>query len=72
MLGRGQSERVGIVMEYIESNLRNSIKKDSRILNRKNQILIAKQIASGMNFLHSLNPSILVNEKNIFFWKKGN
>ena len=54
-------DRVGIVMEFICSNLRNYIENDSRLREIDNQIKISKQISSGMNFLHSLNPFVLVN-----------
>ena len=48
-------------MEFICSNLRNYIENDSRLRDIDNQIRISKQISSGMNFLHSLNPFVLVN-----------
>ena len=47
-------------MEFVSSNLRSFIEKDKRSREMSNQIRIAKQISSGMNFLHSLNPYILV------------
>ncbi len=53
--------RVGIVMEFISTNLRKAIENDARLKEKPNQINIAKQIVSGMNFLHSLDPYILVN-----------
>ena len=46
-------------MEFVSNNLRNFIESDSRLRKIENQILISKQISSGMNFLHSLNPYIL-------------
>jgi serine/threonine protein kinase len=46
-------------MEFVSNNLRNFIENDSRLRKIENQILISKQISSGMNFLHSLNPYIL-------------
>ena len=52
-------DRVGIVMEFISTNLRKAIVNDNRLKDIMNQINIGKQIASGMNFLHSLNPYIL-------------
>lgn len=63
-LGRGFPDnpwRVGIIMEFVWTNLRNLIQKDRRFECLDTQLNIAKQIASGMNFLHSLNPHILVN-----------
>lgn len=62
-LGDGSQKnprRVGIVMELMECSLVSAIEKDSRLKKRIVQIQIAKQIASAMNFLHSLRPSILV------------
>ena len=53
-------ESIGVVIEFVSSNLRNFIEKDERSREINNQIRIAKQISSGMNFLHSLNPYILV------------
>ena len=50
-------------MEFVSSNLRSFIEKDQRSKEINNQIRIAKQISSGMNFLHSLNPPILVNSE---------
>ena len=47
-------------MEFVSSNLRNCIENDSRLREIDNQIKISKQISSGMNFLHSLNPFVLV------------
>lgn len=52
--------RAGIVMEFVPSTLRSSIEKDERLKDIHTKFRIAKQIASGMNFLHSLNPFILV------------
>jgi len=51
--------RVGIVIELLERNLRSAIEKDPQLRDRRVQLSIAKQIASGMNFLHSLNPLVL-------------
>ena len=53
--------RVGIVMEFVSTTLRKWIENDVKMKDIKNQISIGKQIASGMNFLHYLNPHILVN-----------
>ena len=53
-------QRIGVIMEFVSSNLRSFIEKDERSKEINNQIRIAKQISSGMNFLHSLNPYILV------------
>lgn len=55
----GDMFRVGIVMELMNVSLRGAISKDPRLKERKVQLNIAKQVASGMNFLHSLNPYIL-------------
>ena len=49
-------------MEFVSSNLRSFIEKDERSKEINNQIKIAKQICSGMNFLHSLNPPIFVTK----------
>src|SRR5579885_2858113 len=46
-------------MEFISTNLRKAIVNDNRLKDIKNQINIGKQIASGMNFLHSLEPYVL-------------
>ena len=51
-------------MEFLSTDLRNAIKNDNRLKDMKIKINISKQISSGMNFLHSLNPFILVT---IFF-----
>ena len=59
--------RVGIVMEFISTTLRKSIENDNRLKDIMKQINIGKQIASGMNFLHSLNPYILVKIKEYHF-----
>ena len=53
-------QRFGIVMELMEITLRNAIEKRSELKNLEIQISIYKQIASGMNFLHSLDPYVLV------------
>jgi len=53
-------DRVGIVMKFISTTLRKSIENDSRLKDKKIQIDIGKQISSGMNFLHSLNPYVIV------------
>lgn len=45
----------------METDLRNAIKVFSELENETNQLKIAKQIVSGMNFLHSLKPYILVS-----------
>lgn len=67
-LGKGTAtDPVGCVMEFISTNLRNAIETDERLHNRRMQMELAKQIASGMNFLHSLNPFILVKENEVFF-----
>ena len=55
-------------MEFISSNLRNCIENDPRLREIENQIIISKQISSGMNFLHSLNPHILVINKFFFYF----
>ena len=52
-------------MEFVSTNLRKAIETDSRLQNFKVRLELSKQIASGMNYLHSLNPYILVN--NISF-----
>lgn len=74
-LGKGTAtDPVGIVMEFVSTNLRRALEEDSRLQNRQIQLDIAKQVASGMNFLHSLNPYILVSIKPTsitflsFFW----
>lgn len=46
-------------MEFVDMNLRDAIEKNPSLSDFRNQLLIAKQIASGMNFLHNLNPPIL-------------
>ena len=46
-------------MEFISTTLRKAIENDNRLKNIMKQMNIGKQIASGMNFLHSLNPYIL-------------
>lgn len=54
--------RVGTVMEFVFSDLRRAIQKETvpQLKDRKNQFIVAKKIASGMNFLHSLVPYVLV------------
>ena len=47
-------------MEFVSTNLRKCIENDIRMKDIRNQINIGKQISSGMNFLHSLNPHVLV------------
>lgn len=62
-LGKGipnDAWRVGIVMEFVDSNLRSAIESNPVLRDFHAQLKVAKQIASGMNFLHSLNPLILV------------
>lgn len=61
-------QRVGLIMEYISIDLRTSIEIDERFSNFYVQLDVAKQIASGMNFLHSLNPYILVFKLQNFFF----
>lgn len=51
------------------TNLQKAIVSDERLKDLNIQIRIAKEIASGMNFLHSLQPSVLVNLKLIDFHK---
>lgn len=61
-LGNGlpeDMERIGIVMEYLQCNLRTAIQKIPQFKETQLQWKIAKQIASGMNFLHSLKPYVL-------------
>ena len=50
-------------MELMDTNLRNAIETNKQLRDRVIQLEISKQIASGMNFLHSLNPNILVKLK---------
>lgn len=52
----------GILMEYIRLDLRRALMVDERFKELSVKLLIAKQVASGMNFLHSLTPYILVNK----------
>lgn len=47
-------------MEEMCCNLRNALNS------LKDRAEIAKQIVSGMNFLHSLNPPILVTKVSLF------
>lgn len=56
-------QRVGTIMEYIPNHLRFCIKEHPAFLNPKLQTQIAKQIASGVNFLHSLHPPVIVKPK---------
>jgi hypothetical protein len=49
-------------MELMDTNLRDAIESNKQLRDRVVQLEIAKQIASGMNFLHSLNPHILVKK----------
>lgn len=52
--------RVGTVMEFIHIDLRHAInKKLPGIGDARNQYMIAKKVASGMYFLHSLVPYVL-------------
>lgn len=44
----------------MNTDLRKAIASDARLKEKKVQYNIAKQIASGMNYLHSLNPDVLV------------
>lgn len=67
--GYAMTQRVGIVMEYMPTNLRKAIKHDSRLDSLEIKLQISKKIASGMNFLHSLNPSILVSFSLFFFFE---
>lgn len=52
-------QRVGIVMELMEHDLRTALMIFPQLYQRESQLNIMKQIASGMNFLHSLNPYVL-------------
>lgn len=52
-------QRVGIIMELMDTNLRLAIQGDKRLKSLDVQLSIAKHICSGMNFLHSINPNIL-------------
>ena len=52
--------RVGIIMEFVSTTLRKGIENDNRLKNIEIQLSIGKQISSGMNFLHSLKPYVLV------------
>lgn len=50
-------------MEFFSiTNLKQAIQTNPRLQEINNQLMIAKQIASGMNFLHSLNPCVLVKK----------
>lgn len=52
-------------MELMEMDLKQGIIKLFSIFRqRRIQWNVAKQIASGMNFLHSLNPPVLVRKDN--------
>lgn len=71
----GDIFRLGFLMEFVPGNLRvrkinfilissnifgkDALRKDARLKSREIQLNMARQIASGMNFLHSLNPPIL-------------
>ena len=63
--------RVGVVMEFVSTTLRNAIEKDGRLKDLQTQLLISKQIVSGMNFLHSLNPYVLVKLFDLPFSQKN-
>jgi len=52
--------RIGVMMEFMDTDLRKAIKKFPKLKERIVQFSITKKIASGINFLHSLNPHILV------------
>lgn len=68
-LGNGGPEnvfRIGIVMEYLPINLSDAIQHDDRLKSDENRLKVSLQIATGMNFLHSLNPAILVNLTDFF------
>lgn len=58
----GLKQRVGLLMELAISNLRDFIHFGGKFDDIKAQVNAAKQIAYGMNFLHSLRPQILVNQ----------
>ncbi len=60
-------QRVGSVMEFVPHNLRTLILVDRRFSVRRTQLEIAKQIASAMNFLHSLRPPVMVHCGFSFF-----
>ena len=50
-------------MELMKTDLRKAIGQDSRFNERNIQFSVAQQIAAGMNFLHSLNPYVLVKTR---------
>lgn len=62
-LGHGHTQRVGVVMELMKTDLRAAIKENIGLKNLSTQMKIAREIASGMNYLHSLNPFVLVTKK---------
>lgn len=62
-LGKGNEKepiQLGVITEFLKTTLHQAIRKDARLSKPKMQLHIAKQMASGMSFLHSLNPCILV------------
>lgn len=66
-------QRIGVVMELMETNLRDLIRRDKRLSIPEIGLKLAKQIASGLNFLHSMNPYILVKRNSFFYLlKKAN
>lgn len=63
-LSLGNPNRVGVIMEFMDTNLREAIERDDRLQDEITCFQIAKEIAAGMNFLHSLNPYIVVIQIN--------
>lgn len=46
-------------MEFVDTNLRKAIETFPQLKIFESQLSVAKQIASGMKFLHTLKPFIL-------------
>jgi len=71
---RVDPDGVGVVMEYCETDLRRAIQNNLEILtHQKERYRIAKEIASGMLFLHSLVPHVLHRDlrcPNVLLTKK--
>jgi serine/threonine protein kinase len=69
-----ESQEPILVMEKLHQNLREYLEENQGKLSVLRQLQICLEVASGVNFLHSLVPSVIhrdLNDKNVMLTKEG-
>ena len=69
-----ESQAPILVMEKLHQNLREYLEENQGKLSVLRQLQICLEVASGVNFLHSLVPSVIhrdLNDKNVMLTKEG-